>query len=297
MNTGLRQRLALAMEADSHPLEFAGLEEAPLGALRLETIRFRAADGEAVRGLLLKPQGAGPFPAILYIHAHGNRYGIGASEMLDGRPALQSPLGPQLAAAGFAVFCTDLPCFGERAGVNESAAAKAALWRGRSLAGRMIGELKSSLDWLAERPDIDASRIGCFGISMGATFGYWLAAIDGRIAALAHLCCFADFERLIELGGHDGHGIYLTIPGLPAIASNGVIAGLAAPRPQLVGIGDLDALTPPEAADIALGEVRDSYAAAGAAGSLRIIREPQGGHAESPAMREGVMELFERELL
>ncbi len=39
---------------------------------------------------------------------------------------------------------------------------------------------------------------------------------------------------------HDLHGIYLTIPGLLEVAGNGEIAGLIAPRPQLICIGDRD---------------------------------------------------------
>ena len=41
-----------------------------------------------------------------------------------------------------------------------------------------------------------------------------LAALDDRIKAVAHLCCFADYDTMIELGAHDGHGHYMTIPGL-----------------------------------------------------------------------------------
>ena len=53
------------------------------------------------RGLLLEPGGEGPAPAILYIHAHGSRYDIGAREVVDGRDALAGPMGPELARAGF----------------------------------------------------------------------------------------------------------------------------------------------------------------------------------------------------
>ena len=190
----------------------------------------------------------------------------------------------------------DLPGFGGRATASESALAKARLWRGRSLAGQMLGELASALGWLAARPDVDARRIGAFGISMGATLGYWLAAVDPRIACVAHLCCFADFDRLIETGAHDLHGIYLTIPGLVEVASNGRIAGLIAPRPQLIGIGDLDPLTPPYAVDPALATVRTAYADAGASENLALLRQADVGHQESPEMRAAVLAFFRRHL-
>ena len=139
-------------------------------------------------------------------------------------------------------------------------------------------------------------RIGVFGISMGATLGYWLASVDARLGCVAQLCCFADFGRLVETGAHDLHGIYLTIPGLLERTSNGGIAGLIAPRPQLIGIGDLDPLTPPDAVDLALSQTRAAYEAAGAPDNLVLHREAATGHAESPAMREAVLAFFARHL-
>lgn len=283
--------LAQLFEIGRHELREARRSERPLGDVVLETIEFATAGGEPVRGLLTRPAAQEcPLPGILYIHAHGNRHDIGAAELLDGRPALQSPLGPVLAAAGYVTLAIDLPCFGERAGVTESAAAKALLWQGRSLAGQMLGELSSALDYLARRPDVDAKRIGVFGISMGATLGYWLAAVEPRIACVMQLCCFADFRALIAVGVHDLHGLYLTVPGLLGVAGNGEIAGLVAPRPQLICIGDRDPLTPSAAVDIAFAQTLGAYEAAGARENLMLHREAEGGHAESPAMREKVLE-------
>ena len=235
-------------------------------------------------------------PAILYIHAHGNRFDIGADELLNGRPALQGQLGEVFAGMGFLTLAIEMPGFGTRATASESALAKARLWHGRSLAGQMLGELASALGWLTSRPDVDATRVGAFGISMGATLGYWLGAVDLRISCLVQQCCFADFGRLIETGAHDLHGIYLTVPGLLDVASNGDIAGLIAPRPQLICIGDLDPLTPPDAVDLALAETRAAYAAAGASENLLVHREVECGHQESPTMRQAMLAFFQRHL-
>ena len=297
-DTALRARLSALFEIDRHSLTFEAAETVSYTPQTVvERLRFRSSTGDAVRAFLTRPAVcAEPAPAILYIHAHGARHDIGAAELVDGRPALLSPLGPVFAERGFVTLCIDLPCFGDRADESESAAAKAALWRGRSLAGRMLGELHSALDWLASRDDVDAARIGCFGISMGATFGYWLAAVDRRIAALAHLCCYADFATLIETGAHDLHGIYLTVPGLLDVASNGVVAGLIAPRLQLICIGDRDPLTPPQAVDLALAETRAAYARAGALDRLVLLREAETGHTESAAMRASVLDFLARVL-
>jgi dienelactone hydrolase len=283
--TDLAAALRVRLEWGAHPLAPDGWQDGQP--------RFRTAGGEAIRGFLCRPPGPGPHPAVLVIHAHGNAHGIGAAELVAGRPALQGPLGPALAAAGIASLCLDLPCFGDRAGVAESAAAKAALWRGGSLAGQMVGESKAALDWLAAQDWVMPGRIGVFGISMGATLGYWLAGIDPRVRAVAHLCCLADFAALIAGGAHDLHGIYLCVPGLIGLAPNGVIAGLAAPRAQFAGLGDRDPLTPPAAADIALAQLRAAYAAGG---RLVIHREPDEGHRETPAMRAAVMAFLRAEL-
>ncbi|MBA5778251.1 dienelactone hydrolase family protein [Stappia sp. F7233] len=288
----LRRRLAEVFEIDRHPLTLEGRDELAARGYRLERLTFRNGRGEAVRGLLSGPEGDGEAgPALLYIHAHGNRHEIGADELVEGRPALQTPLAPVFAAAGYRVLAIDLPCFGTRSAVSETAASKAALWQGRTLAGQMLGELSSALGWLAQQRDVDAARIGVFGISMGATLGYWLASVDPRIAAIAHLCCFADFAAMIETGAHDLHGPYLTVPGLLTFASNGAIAGLVAPRPQLICIGDLDPLTPPNAVDRAYAEAAAAYAETPQ--NLILHREAEAGHRETAAMRDRMLAFFE----
>jgi hypothetical protein len=287
----LRAALHRRFEIGEHPLVFRSAVAAAPG---VERLGFTTAAGERVRGFLCLPAGTGPFPAVLVIHAHGHDYGIGADELIFGRPALQGPPGPALAAAGIAALCLDMPCFGDRRGASESAAAKAALWQGRSLAGQMLGECAAAIDWLSARPGIRADRIGVFGISMGATLGYWLAAVDPRVAALVQDCCLADFAALIASGAHDLHGPYLTVPGLLTLASNGTIAGLMAPRPQFVGIGEDDPLTPPEALAPALAELTAAYAATG--GDLVIHREPGVGHRETPAMRRAALAFLGRHL-
>jgi dienelactone hydrolase len=289
--------LRAAFEIDQHPLVPKSAKIETRDGYVLETLGFETAVGESVRGFLTRPlESVGPLPAVLYIHAHGGNYDIGAEELLSGRAALLSPLGALFARGGMVALCIDLPCFGTRQHDTESALAKARIWHGKSLAGQMIGELSSALGYLGARPEVDASHIAAFGISMGATFSYWLGAADPRIAAVAQLCCFADFDTMISLGAHDGHGIYLSVPGLLDLAGNGEIAGLVAPRPQFIGLGGKDPLTPPDAVAVALRATRSAYAAAGAGDDLVVVTETEGGHAESPAIRDGMFAFLDRTL-
>lgn len=259
----------------------------------VERLRLELAGRGEVRGLLTRPVGeAGRRPAILFAHSHGGRYDIGAAELLAGREYLLDPPGPALARAGYITLCIDMPIFGERATVSEGSAAKALLWYGKSLFGQMLSDHAAALSYLASREDVDAGRIGAFGISMGCTLSYWLAAVDERIAAVAHLCCFADMGTMIALGNHDGHGIYLTVPGLIAETDAGEIAGLIAPRPQLICIGEADALTPLPAFEVAYAQTQAAYAAVGVPERLRLVREPGVGHRETADMRAATLRFF-----
>lgn len=284
--------------------ELIGLRE-PSVALRSSTVEQRdgyvvehltlALGGNEVRGILTRPVNiVGRLPAILYGHSHGGKYHIGADELLDGREYLLDAPGPALARAGYVTLCIDMPIFGKRATVSEAYAAKALLWYGRGLFAEMLCDHSAALTYLASRDDVDAARIGAFGISMGCTLSYWLAAMDERIAAVAHLCCFADLRKMIELGAHDGHGVYLVVPGLLNEADAGAIGALVAPRPQLVCIGEADALTPPEAVAIAWEETAATYASQG--GILEKVSEPGVGHRETERMREATLAFFARHL-
>ena len=253
-------------------------------------------DGVAVRAFMTgwTPTGT-TRPAVLYIHAHGGKYNIGASELLAGRPALMSPYGPALAQHGTAALCIDLPCFGSRATETESAAAKRHLWHGTTLFGEMLADLAGALDWLQAQDGIDPDRIGALGLSMGATLGFWLAALERRIRAVAHLCCFADLATLVELGAHDRHGPYMTVPGLLPLIRTGQLAGLVAPRPQLACMGSEDALTPPLAIERGLADLTAAYNAASASENLSTLIEPVG-HVETPAMRAAVLNFLAKNL-
>jgi acetyl esterase/lipase len=272
----------------------AGSPDAP----RVERLTIEADDGAPIRGFLAGPPGEWrQLPAVLYIHAHGNRYAIGASELIEGRPALLSPpYAEALAGAGFVSLSLDLPCFGERAGESESSLAKRRLWEGGTLFGDMLAELSAALSLLGSIDGVNAERIGAFGISMGATLAFWLAALDSRVKALAQLICFADLESLIEAGNHDLHGLYMMVPGLPAAIRTGAIAGLAAPRRQFIGVGLQDPLTPEPAVRAGLADLRAAYAAMGASQALEVLLSESSGHFETPAMRVATLEFFCRTL-
>ncbi len=263
-----------------------------------EDLLFASTLGDRVPAFFVRPRdGSGPVPAVLYCHAHGGRYDIGRRELFDGRAALQSPYAADLRALNCAVLCLEMPCFGERREPAESALSKAHLWHGRTLFGRMIAELVAGIDYLAAHPGIDAGRIGTVGISMGGTHAWWLAALEPRIRAAVTLCCFADLACLIASGAHDGHGQYMTVPGLLQHTSTGRLAALAAPRPLLVCVGLRDWSTPADCFDKARSEVEQGYAGSGASGAVDFCVDPDAGHEETPSMRSAALSFLGRHLV
>jgi dienelactone hydrolase len=292
-----REDLASLLSFREPGIELVSAEAAAREGYVFERLELDVKGVGKVRAFLTRPAGdGGPWPAILYGHSHGGRHEIGASELMDGRSYLLSPFGPLLARAGYVALCMDMPTFGDRDDVEESSATKAHIWFGTSLIGQMVSEQAAALTYLSSRDDVDPERIGAFGISLGSTLAYWHAALDLRIRAVAHLCCYADYATLVELGNHDNHGIYLLVPGLLRHTSTGEIAGLVAPRPQLICLGDQDELTPPLSIERALAVTRPMYETAGAAEALEVFVEAGVDHRETPEMHRRVMGFFEREL-
>lgn len=247
--------------------------------------------------LFVRPKGSGPFPAIVYVHAHGHNYAMGKRELLENRTSLpEGPYGIALAEQGIASLCIDLPCFGERAHWQESALTKKLLWHGDTLFGMMLRELSCCVDYLHTRPDIHHQRIGALGLSMGATLSWWLAALDSRVSVVAELCCLADLGVLVEQDKHDAHAIYMTVPGLLQKFSTVDIVSLIAPRPHLCAIGSDDPLTPPAAIAKIRQAMPDVYAQAGAADAWLLIEEAGSGHIETPLMRRAVIKFLTKYL-
>ncbi len=267
------------------------------GGWLTQDLLFRSSLGDAVPAFFMFPDDAGhPVPAILYCHAHGGRYDIGRMELFDGRAALQSAYAADLRDLGCAVLCLELPCFGERREPEESALSKSHLWHGRTLFGRMLAELVAGVDYLAAHPGIDETRIGAMGISMGGTHAWWLAAIEPRIRASVNMCCFADLECLIATGAHDGHGTYMTVPGLLRLTSTGRLAALAAPRPQLVCVGLRDWSTPEDCFNKARAELQAGYVQSDAKERIEFLVEAEAGHQETTAMRQAALAFIDKQL-
>ncbi len=250
---------------------------------------------ETVPAILARPRHAqGRRPAVLFNHSHGDNYGIGKSELVDGRGYLQpEPYAKTLTGLGYVALAIDAWVFGERSHATELDTFKAMLWNGQVLWGAMVYDSLKAIDWLAGRDDVDASRIGTLGMSMGSSMAQWVAALDTRIAAVVDICCLVDYQTLLARGGHSRHGIYYYVPGLLKHFTAAGLNGLIAPRAHLSLTGLGDPLEPAEGVDVIDGELTRIYTALGVPDRWRIRRYPVGHEETAEGRREVVAFLRE----
>jgi pimeloyl-ACP methyl ester carboxylesterase len=255
----------------------------------LEKLKLDLNGFEAVPAYFVRPRSvAGRLPAVVYHHAHGGDYPLGKDELLKGRIQLQTPpYADLLTSLGFCAICIDTWMFGERATRTEIDIFLEMLWKGQVLWGMMMYDALRTVDYLISRPEVDSTRIGTLGLSMGSTLAWWLAALDVRVKACVDICCLTDYQALIEERGLALHGPYYFVPGLLKHFTAAQINGLTAPRAHLSLAGNLDPLTPPSGLDRIDRELKQVYAAAGHPEHWKLLRY-EVGHLETPDMREQI---------
>lgn len=287
-----RKKLFQLLKIDKHECKFIQskiISKKNFNKNTLENWVFYNTNNEKIPAYFIKPQEGKNFPTIVYCHAHGGNYKLGRKELIYGRKSLLSEYASLLCSYGYAVMCIEMPCFGDRQIPNESSLTKSLSWYGKTLYGKMMSELISGVDFLTKREDVNKKKISSFGFSMGATHSYWLAALDKRISKSIHVCSFADLESLIKNGSHDLHSHYMTVPNLLSQFSTSKIAGLIAPRPQLVCVGLKDKLTDKKSFSIAKKELLNTYSSLGIKKNLKFVIESNSGHEETVKMRKAII--------
>lgn len=244
----------------------------------------------------------GKAPAIVDLHSHGGMFLFGKEKVQDlgnYHPALTEyqkrnydgqPTSTTLVRRGYVVLTIDALGFGERrilldrdlrlgwdrtnysredavqlnqrCRAKEETLAKALILAGLTWPGVVFWDDIRSLDYLLTRPEVEPSRVGCLGISMGGYRALFLAALDERIAA----ACVTGFMSTVRpmLRAHlDTHSWVHFLPGLHQYLDWPDVATLIAPRHLLVQQCARDQLFPHEAMKDALEKIAGGYTKAG----------------------------------
>lgn len=285
---------------------------------RLEEVAFNTAPWCRVKGWFLRPDGPGPFPAVVVLHSWGGPKLLGRDRVVSRgktHPQLEAFLnkgysgrfiGEDLARRGYAVVVIDALHFGRRlpwggqlaqnalpnTEENPSAPGLPAYmdpldldeatfdaleakaeglsrntlrylqWAGATWGGVYFWDDSRCVDYLVSRPEVDASRIGCVGQSVGGWRAHMLAALDERIAASVS-SCWTTTNDWTHLYNFSCVGPYALLPGLWQSLDLPDIAALAAPRAAMVISGQQDNLFAPEAVVAATDRIREGFSWAG----------------------------------
>jgi dienelactone hydrolase len=132
------------------------------------------------------------------------------------------------------------------AGTHEHLMAKSLFSGGLTWPGVFVWEDQRALDYLASREDVDASRLGCCGLSGGGLRTVMLTGADARIKCSVCVGMMTTWRDYLLNKCHT-HTWMCYIPGLPRDLDYPEILGLNVPNPVLVLNNRQDALfTMPE---------------------------------------------------
>ncbi len=262
--------------AERSPLNPRTLEVREFPAYRRERFVFESRPGFGVLAYLLMPANAKP-PVATVICVPGHGRGVDDIVGIDeygrdrtDKPAYQHDFAIQAAEHGMAALAIEPMAFGCRRdaltashGLGDSAcqpSAGAALLLGQTMIGWRVYDVMRAIDWVQTRPDLDAGRVGCMGISGGGTCTLFSAALEPRIRAAFVSCYLNTFrDSIMSLS----HCIDNYVPGILNWAEQYDVAGLIAPRPLIAESGERDPIFPIHASRESFARVRKVYEALG----------------------------------
>ncbi len=272
---------------------------------RIESVTWEAEPDDRVPALLLIPDGvsaAHPAPAIAVWHQHAGNYRLGKSEPagLAGDPMHHT--GVALVREGYVVLCPDALCFEERQDPTGRLAGPQFerfeflryVVAGRCLAWKNILDMRRAVDFLCERPEVDADHLGCCGHSMGSTHTWLVGPHEPRLKALVGNCCLPTYSAIEE--HRLLHCFPNFIPGWQQYGDTPEIAGLTAPRALHLNLGENDSGSPIEQARDGVERIARMYAAQNASDRFRFFIEADTGHVLSEAMWEQMRSWFRMHL-
>ena len=213
-----------------------------------EKIVFRGAQGFYVPGYLQFPRNPPrPVPCVLLLHGWS-----GSKEhfWIDDNYISGGNVRRGLLGEGFAVFALDAQCHGDRIAQNEflpvnpsgppGVAPRKGYFTQQEIYVQTTIDYRRAIDYLKSRPEIDSSRIGVFGYSMGGTQTFLLTGVDHRIKAA--VACAVPADRS---------------PSSLIAPRN--FARAIGPRPLLLVMGHHDEMCPPDEAQNVFSLIDNSH--------------------------------------
>ena len=269
--------LAGGFPHERSPLNYQSLEKRDFPQYTREKFVYYSRPGVAVLGYLLLPKNvARPVPAVVTIAGHGR--GVDDIVGIDmfgkdrtQKEGYQFDYAIQLVEHGMASVAIEPMAFGCRrdpvtvkkgvGAVSCQPAAGSALLLGETMIAWRVWDVMRAIDWIETRPELDAKRVGCMGISGGGTCTVFSSALEPRIKA-AFVSGYLNTFRTCIMSV--SHCIDNYIPGILNWAEMYDVAGLIAPRPLFAESGTKDPIFPLAGSEEGFARVKKIYEVFGA---------------------------------
>ena len=274
--------------APSNGYETKVLFEEQREGYKARKIEIRLSRYYTVPAYVLIPDGKGPFPAVNCLHDHGAHLFIGKEKMIRPLACEDSTVikdaqewlkgyegqffGDYLAKNGYVVFSADAPMWGERGQMEGpkrdtyDMIAGNMMMYGIDLSAWMTYDDIAGTEYLAQMPEVDASRIGCTGWSMGASRAWMLSALSDRIKVGAAVCWMvtSDEQLSFKYDRTENGGFANCYPGLRRWLDYPHVASIACPKPMLFINGSQDKLFPVAGVEKAFATMHTTWESQGA---------------------------------
>ena len=286
---------------------------------KAKKLEIRLSRYYTVPAYVLIPDGKGPFPAINVLHDHGAHLFIGKEKVIrplacedstvikDAEDWLKSYegqyFGDYLAQNGYVVFSADAPMWGERGQMEGprrdryDMIAGNMMMYGIDLSAWMTYDDIAGTAFLASMPEVDSSRIGCTGWSMGAYRAWMLSALSDDIKASASVCWMVttDEQMSFKYSRTENGGFANCFPGLRRWMDYPHVASIACPKPMLFINGSQDKLFPVAGVEKAFQIMHETWESQGAGDKIEteIWEIP---HSCGLRCQQRVLEFFKKYL-
>jgi dienelactone hydrolase len=265
--------------------------------ISLEDLKFQADSQNWVPAIVAKPKKAtGRLPAIICLPGTGGTRQQLTSDRLQLSERPRTGWARALAAEGYVTLSLDYRGSPAREQNIYLDAVREQL-AGGSFMGVLVQEVLRAVDYLETRPDVDRTKIGITGFSLGGAMTWYAAAADSRLSVVVPVCSGAGTYQAL-LGDQKRtsyHSQYFYPAGfLKAFPGDqpDVFTSLA-PRAVLVVGRDQDQGMPVEGLRRLEKEVGAAYARRGVADRF-AVHITAGDHTYTPEMFEQVKSWFGR---
>lgn len=183
------------------PREFSSADK---GTYLVKELEINSTPTRRIRIIFTLPiSQKGPYPAVVCIGGHGStlyspydEHTIAKNDARRKSDRIYKGFGTALAEKEYITISTTV----SQHNVYE---------KDRLLMGERLWDLIRCVDYIESLPQVDRSRIGCAGLSLGGEMAMWLGAMDERIAATVSAGFLTTMDQLEQ-----NHCMCWKFPGL-----------------------------------------------------------------------------------